>query len=63
MAIKTFPMRSSRALVAADPRQFGRAPLWQMEAADEQAWSVPDDLRLFATTFAGGFLFVAILIS
>ena len=55
-------MRSSRALVAADPRHFGRAQMWQTHAADENRWTLSDDARLFATTFAGGFLFVAILI-
>ena len=62
MAFNHFPMRSSRALVAADPRHFGRARMWQTHAADENRWTLSDDARLFATTFAGGFLFVAILI-
>lgn len=64
MAFNDFPMRTSRALVAADPTRFGRARLWQLAAAeDDLAWSVPDDLKLFGSTFFAGFLFVSILIA
>ena len=62
MAFNTFPMRTSRALVAADPKRFGRARQWQLAAADHERWTPSDDARLFASTFAAGFLFVSILI-
>jgi hypothetical protein len=63
MAVNHFPMHSSRALVAGDPRQFGRAPAWQSPTAGEaRHWRLSDDAQLFAATFAAGFLFVSILI-
>ena len=52
-------MRSARALVAGDPRLFGRA----IPRANEQRWALSDDAQLFAATFAAGFLFVSILIA
>ena len=61
MAFNDFPMRTGRALVAADPRLFGRAACAQT-IPDARTWAVGDDLKLFATTFAAGFLFVSILI-
>ena len=57
MAFNTFPMRTPRALVASDPRSFGRAV-----AIAGDSRSLADDARLFATTFAAGFIFVSILI-
>ena len=63
MVINHFPMRTTRALVAGDPLKFGRAAEWQLAADGEKRWTIPDDLRLFASTFAAGFLFVAILIA
>ena len=63
MVFNHFPMAAPRALVASDPRRFGRAPMWQVPADSEKRWTVSDDLRLFASTFAVGFLFVAILIA
>jgi len=63
MAVKHFPMRSSRALVAADPRLFGRARALPLSAAEDEPRALSDDLRLFASTFAAGFLFVSILIA
>ena len=57
MGIKTFPMRTTRALVATDPRCFGRAV-----CAHADGRSLSDDARLFTATFAAGFLFVSILI-
>ena len=62
MAFNTFPMRTSRALVAADPRQFGRARAWQLADGADERRALCDDARLFASTFAAGFLFVSILI-
>ena len=53
-----------RPAIAADPRQFGR----RVEATPEQADgavspSLAADIRLFAFTFAAGFLFVSVLIT
>lgn len=55
-------MRSSRALVAADPRRFGRARAGQLANADDERPTLSDEAKLFASTFAAGFLFVSILI-
>ena len=55
-------MRTQRALVAANPRRFGRARAFALAAPAEQAASLSDDFKLFAATFAGGFVFVSILI-
>lgn len=57
MAFNTFPMRTPRALVAIDPRSFGRAA-----AIDGGGRTLADDARLFAATFAAGFIFVSILV-
>ena len=56
-------MRTTRALVAANPLRFGRGPAWVEREADGQLPTISDELRLFATTFAAGFLFVSILIA
>lgn len=50
----------SRAL--ADPRSFGRGRSWVHETPPAPA-RLSDDVKLFATTFAGGFLFVSLLIA
>lgn len=56
-------MRTLRPAIAADPRLFGRGQMRVLEqAAAERRWTIPDDLALFATTFAAGFLFVSIFI-
>ena len=62
MAFNTFQMRTPRALVAADPRRFGRAPAWQLSPVESERWALSDDFKLFASTFTAGFLFVSILI-
>ena len=50
-----------RPAVALDPRQFGRRlPRLGEDAAESPA--LVDDLKLFGTTFAIGFLFVSVLI-
>jgi hypothetical protein len=45
-----------------DPRQFGRRFVLHDETRSE-AVRLGADLRLFATTFAAGFLFVTVLIA
>lgn len=56
-------MRTLRPAFALDPREFGRGRLrnWE-QPVPERRWSISDDLWLFGTTFAAGFLFVSILI-
>ena len=55
-------MRTTRALVATDPRRFGKAAVWQTEVVRDRRWTFSDDMQLFAATFAAGFVFVSILI-
>jgi hypothetical protein len=45
-----------------DSRRFGRGPIFRVPAEPVRAIAISDDLRLFAYTFAAGFLFVSILI-
>jgi hypothetical protein len=63
MAVKHFPMRTQRALVAANPLHFGRGRLFLDERVRDRGWGVSEDARLFAMTFVGGFLFVSILVA
>ena len=56
-------MSQARAAIATDPRLFGRGRMWILESRSERRRGLPDDLKLFATTFAAGFLFVSILIA
>ena len=56
-------MRMLRPAIAIDPRLFGRRmPGFILDGSEELAVTVGEDLRLFATTFAIGFLFVSVLI-
>ena len=56
-------MRTLRPAIAIDPRLFGkRMPGFILGSAEEFGWAVSDDVKLFATTFAVGFLFVSVLI-
>ena len=54
-------MRCTRPVIAADPALFGRrrTPVRQRE----QELLSTEDVRLFLTTFAAGFVFVAVLIA
>jgi hypothetical protein len=61
MAVKHFPMAYTRAAIALDPSLFGRARAGRVSAV--RTWGLSDDLKLFATAFAAGFLFVSILIA
>jgi len=51
-----------RPALGIDPRRFGRALGSSTEAPPTRSATLGDDLRLFAITFAAGFLFVSILI-
>jgi hypothetical protein len=55
-------MQLVRPLVAANPRLFGRGPVRDLGARAVADASLSDDIKLFATTFLAGFLFVSILI-
>ena len=57
-------MTMTRPALALDPRRFGRRFVLHVEQARE-SWTprLSDDARLFAMTFAGGFLFVSLLIA
>ena len=56
-------MRMLRPAIAIDPRLFGRRmPGFILGGSEEPRWTVSEDLKLFASTFAIGFLFVSVLI-
>jgi hypothetical protein len=46
----------------ADRPRFGRGPIYADRSEPVRQPTLSDDLRLFAITFAAGFLFVSILI-
>jgi len=54
-------MQLVRPIVATNPRLFGRGPV-RRAVPTAAAASLSDDVKLFATTFLAGFLFVSILI-
>jgi hypothetical protein len=54
-------MQLARPAFAVDPRLFGRGRTLEL-GAPAQRPSISADLKLFATTFVAGFLFVSILI-
>ena len=56
-------MACFRAPTAVDPRLFGRRAPVTRACADVASRSAGDDVRLFAMTFAAGFLFVSVLIA
>ena len=56
-------MRMLRPVIALDPRFFGRRfPGFILGSEEQPDWTMSADLRLFATTFAIGFVFVSALI-
>ena len=54
-------MQLARPAFAPDPRRFGRGPLRDTVAVRLEP-AISDDLKLFVSTFAAGFLFVSVLI-
>lgn len=54
-------MRLIRPAIAVDPRLFGRRGLELVDDSKGES-STLEDAKLFATTFAIGFLFVSVLI-
>ena len=55
-------MQLARPAIAQHPFRFGRGPLRHVEPA-AAAPSISGDLKLFATTFLAGFVFVSVLIA
>ena len=55
-------MSFSRPAIALCQRRFGRGPMRAVAQVSPAPADWLDDLRLFAVTFAAGFLFVSILI-
>ena len=57
-------MQLARPSLATSPRQFGRGPVRVLAAAaPAPAFQLSDEVKLFATTFAAGFLFVGFLLA
>lgn len=57
-------MHLARPIHALDQRSFGRGRVWLTAALPQPpAIVLSDELKLFATTFAAGFLFVSLLIA
>jgi hypothetical protein len=55
-------MQLARPLFATNPKLFGKGPVREVAGPRAQAASLAADLKLFAATFIGGFLFVSVLI-
>ena len=55
-------MQLLRSVSASNPLLFGRGPVRVLDDDAVPEARLLDDLRLFAATFAAGFLFVSILI-
>jgi hypothetical protein len=56
-------MQLARPWFALDPRLFGRGRIWLLGRLPAQTFEISADLKLFATTFAAGFIVVSILIA
>jgi hypothetical protein len=56
-------MQLARPGYAPHPRSFGRGPVRYAVPPAVPAVTVSDDLKLFASTFLVGFLFVSVLIA
>ena len=58
-------MLSARPAVAIDPRRFGRgrALVLATPAREPSFASISDDVKLFATTFLAGFVFVSVFLA
>ena len=55
-------MRASKAAIAIDPRAFGRR-IYVHDTRPASQPSLSGDLKLFASTFIAGFLFVSIFLA
>ena len=50
-------------ILRADVRSFGRGPTWLCDAPQEVWSSLSGDVKLFATTFLAGFVFVSLFLA
>lgn len=55
-------MQLARPAFAMHPKRFGKGPVRAMAKAPAPPARLGDDLKLFAMTFAAGFVFVSVLI-
>lgn len=55
-------MHLARPSIALDSRHFGRGRKWQLARGTVES-GASEDLKLFATTFAAGFVFVSLLLA
>jgi hypothetical protein len=55
-------MSMGRPVIAPDCRSFGRGRAWLLPVPEASS-RIGDDLKLFATTFMAGFLFVSLLLA
>jgi hypothetical protein len=55
-------MQLARPLLAMDPKRFGKGRVRDLASPREAAPTLSADVKLFATTFLAGFVFVSILI-
>jgi hypothetical protein len=55
-------MQLAKPWFALDPRRFGRGRIWRL-GRSSPTLAIGADLKLFATTFLAGFVFVSILIA
>ncbi|HVM23100.1 MAG TPA: hypothetical protein VM308_07365 [Sphingomicrobium sp.] len=56
-------MQLARPVCATHPLRFGRGPARTLAAAPAASGSAAEDLKLFATTFAAGFVFVSVFLA
>jgi hypothetical protein len=58
-----FAMQLARPASAVHPRHFGRGPRKELEREQRATRIISDDVKLFAMTFAAGFVFVSVLLA
>ena len=56
-------MQLARSASAVHPSRFGRGPRKTFAPESPAGATIGDDLKLFATTFAAGFIFVSVLLA
>jgi hypothetical protein len=56
-------MQLARPASALHPRHFGRGPRKDIAPVQASRLPISNDLKLFATTFAAGFVFVSVLLA
>jgi hypothetical protein len=56
-------MQLARPAFAPHPRLFGRGRVRELAAQNPEAPAISDDLKLFASTFLVGFVFVSVLLA